>query len=195
MKAEYLNIPLNSSMRDWYKKWFYVQQEQEPFVAYDIAQIPKQQENWSASAKMVRVEELLGMFNRSQLDRPTIALNFICRRVQPCKERVHPLYEYSGSGDPTREYARNLSSEEVNWWLAQLFDLTGYRHVASMMKAYKLTTPPPQVCLKSPPSVNFDVDSYWDTTVTSDLMSARSVARTEHQCTSSTCPPTTGQPA
>jgi hypothetical protein len=24
MKAEYLNVPLSSSMRDWYKKWFYV---------------------------------------------------------------------------------------------------------------------------------------------------------------------------
>jgi hypothetical protein len=38
--------------------------------------------------------------------------------VQPCKEQVHPLYEYSGSGDPTRESARNLMREEVNWWLA-----------------------------------------------------------------------------
>jgi hypothetical protein len=89
------------------------------------------------------MEELLGMANRRQLDGPTIALNFICRRVQPCKERVHPLYEYSGSGDPTRESARNLSREEVNWWLAQLFDLTGYRHLSSTMKAYKLTMPPP----------------------------------------------------
>jgi hypothetical protein len=43
-----------------------------------------------------------------------VALNFICRRVQPYKERVHPLYEYSGSGDPTRESARNLTHEEVN---------------------------------------------------------------------------------
>jgi hypothetical protein len=42
MKAEYLNVPFSSSMRDWYKKWFYVQQEQEPFVAYDVAQIPEQ---------------------------------------------------------------------------------------------------------------------------------------------------------
>jgi hypothetical protein len=23
MKAEYLNVSLSSSMRDWYKKWFY----------------------------------------------------------------------------------------------------------------------------------------------------------------------------
>jgi hypothetical protein len=66
---------------------------------------------------MVQVEELLGMIrmiDRRQLDGLTIALNFISRRVQPCKERVHPLYEYSGSGDPTRESARNLSREEVN---------------------------------------------------------------------------------
>jgi hypothetical protein len=46
MKAEYLNVPLSSSMKDWYKKWFYVQLEQELFVAYDIAQIPEQHENW-----------------------------------------------------------------------------------------------------------------------------------------------------
>jgi hypothetical protein len=153
MKAKYLNIPLNSSMRDWYKKWSYVQQEQEPFVAYDVAQIPKQQESWSVrptSTKMVQVEELLEMFDRSQLDGPTVALNFIYRWVQPYKEWVHLLYEYLGSGDPTRESARNLSREEVNWWLTQLFDLIGYRQLPSMMRAYKLTTPPLQVCLKSP---------------------------------------------
>jgi hypothetical protein len=63
---------------------------------------------------MVHVEELLRLFDRSQLDGPTVAVNFICRRVQSCKERVHPLYEYSGSDDPTRESARNLSREEVN---------------------------------------------------------------------------------
>jgi hypothetical protein len=97
------------------------------------------------------VEELLRMIDRSQLDGPTIVLNFISRRVQPCKERVHPLYEYSGSGDPTRESARNLSREEVNWWLVQLFDLTGYRHLPSMVKAFKLIMPPSLVCLKSSP--------------------------------------------
>jgi hypothetical protein len=68
MKAEYLNVPLSSSTRDWYKKWFYVQQEQEPFVACDVAQILEQQESWSArssSDEMVPVEELLGMFDRN----------------------------------------------------------------------------------------------------------------------------------
>jgi hypothetical protein len=72
-----------------------------------------------------------------------VALNFFYMWVQPCKERVHPLYEYSRSSDPTRESARNLSREEVKQWLAQLFDLTGYRLPSNTMKAYKLTTPPP----------------------------------------------------
>jgi hypothetical protein len=90
---------------------------------------------------MVQVKELLEMFDRNRFDRPTVALNFIYRRVQPCMERVHPLYEYSGSGDPTRESARNLMHGEVNWWLARLFDLSGYRLLSNTMKAYKLTAP------------------------------------------------------
>jgi hypothetical protein len=45
MKAEYLNVPLSSSIRDWYMKWFYVQQEHEPFVVCDVAQILEQQES------------------------------------------------------------------------------------------------------------------------------------------------------
>jgi hypothetical protein len=79
-----------------------------------------------------------------------VALNFICKWVQPCKEQVHLLYEYSGSGDPTRQSAWNLTCEEVNWWLAQLFNLSGYHLPSNTMKAYKLTAPPPQVCPKSP---------------------------------------------
>jgi hypothetical protein len=89
MKAEYLNVPLSSSTKDWYKKWLYVQQEQEPFVACDVAQILEQQESLSArpsNAGMVQVEELLVIFDKNRLDGPTVAINFICRRVQPCKE-------------------------------------------------------------------------------------------------------------
>jgi hypothetical protein len=98
---------------------------------------------------MVQVEDQLGMVDKNRLDGPTVALNFIYRWVQPCKEWVHPLYEYSGSGDPTREFARNLTREKANWLLAQLFNLLGYRLLSNTMKAHKLTAPPPQVCPKS----------------------------------------------
>jgi hypothetical protein len=82
----------------------------------------------------VQVEELLEMFDRNRLDRPTVALNFICRRVQPYKEQVHPLHEYSGSDDPTRESAKNLTCDEVDWWLAQLFDMVSYKGLAEVMQ-------------------------------------------------------------
>src|SRR6266508_423536 len=32
-----------------------------------------------------------------------VVRNFIGRRIQPIKEQVHPVYEYSGLEDPTRE--------------------------------------------------------------------------------------------
>jgi hypothetical protein len=94
---------------------------------------------------MVQVEELLGMFDRSRLDRPTVAQNFKTRWVQPCKKRVHPLYEYSGSDDPTRESTRHRTSDEVDWWLAQLFDMAAYQGLAQAMPSYRLSAPPPQV--------------------------------------------------
>jgi hypothetical protein len=111
MKAQYLNVPLNTSMRDWYRKWFYVQQQEESLVACDVSQIPEQQESWLArptSAEMVQVQELLRLFDNTRIDGPIIATNFIFRRVQSGKDRVHPMYEYSESSDVTRE-----SSEEL----------------------------------------------------------------------------------
>jgi hypothetical protein len=110
MKSHYLNVPLNTSMRDWYRKWFDVQQEQEPLVACDISQIPEQQESWSTrptSAEMVQVQELLGLFNKNQIDGPIVATNSIFRRVQPCKDRVHPMYEYSRSAMRSRSHQRS----------------------------------------------------------------------------------------
>jgi hypothetical protein len=106
MKAHYLNVPLNTSMRDWYHKWFYMQQEQEPFVACDVSQIPKQHESWSVRptcVEMEQVQDLLGLFDRNQIDGPIVTTNLIFRQVQPCKERVHLMYEYSGSDDVTQE--------------------------------------------------------------------------------------------
>jgi hypothetical protein len=123
-----------------------VQQEQEPFAACDVSQIPEQQESWSArptNAEMVQVQELLELFDKIRIDGPIVVTNFIFRRVQPCKDRVHPMYEYSGSDDMTRESLEELLSVEIDRWLAQLFDLVGYRLLPNAMRAYKLTSPPP----------------------------------------------------
>jgi hypothetical protein len=69
--------------------------------------------------------------------------NFIFRRVQPYKDRVHPMYEYAGSDGATQELVEKLSSEEIDRQLAQLFDLVGYYLLPNAMRTYKLTLPPP----------------------------------------------------
>jgi hypothetical protein len=98
---------------------------------------------------MVQVQELLELFDKTRIDDPIVTTNFIFRQVQPCKERVCPMYEYSRSADTTRESLEELPSEEIDRRLAQLFDLVGYRLLLNTMGAYKLTSPPPQVRAKS----------------------------------------------
>jgi hypothetical protein len=89
------------------------------------------------------------LFDKTQIDGPIVVTNFIFRRVQPCKDRVHLMYEYSGPSDVTQESLEKLPSEEIDRQLAQLFDLVGYRLLPNTMRAYKLTSPSPQVCAKS----------------------------------------------
>lgn len=148
MKSQYLHVPLNTSMRDWYRKWFYVEQELEPLTPCDPAQIPETRETWSEkpnTSDMVQVEKLLKLINRAELDGPMVAANFMFRRIQPCKDRVHQMFGYDGSQDATRETPDELPSKEINKHLADLFVMSGYKVLAKGQRAFKLTLPPPQV--------------------------------------------------
>jgi hypothetical protein len=59
MKARYLNIPLNTSLKDWYKRWFYVQMEVGDVpTPYDVAQVPEQQDSWSEAPRATDMEQV-----------------------------------------------------------------------------------------------------------------------------------------
>jgi hypothetical protein len=60
------------------------------------------------------------------------------------------MYEYFGSTNVAQESLEELLSAEIDRRLAHLFDLVGYRLLLNAMRAYKLTSPLPQVCAKSP---------------------------------------------
>jgi hypothetical protein len=45
------------------------------------------------------------------------------------------MYKYSGSIDVTWESLEELLSEEIDRWLAQLFNLVGYRLLPNAMRA------------------------------------------------------------
>jgi hypothetical protein len=45
---------------------------------------------------MEQVRELLTLLNHKKLYGVVVATNFIFWRIQPCKERAHPGYEFRG---------------------------------------------------------------------------------------------------
>ena len=61
---------------------------------------------------MNQVEKLLSILKKTKVDGVGIALNFISRQLQPCKERVHPAYEYRDD-DFAREAPELLERIEV----------------------------------------------------------------------------------
>jgi hypothetical protein len=67
---------------------------------------------------MEQVMELLDLI-RGEL----VATSFIVRRVQPCKERAHPGFDYRGDDDGTRERTEQLTKKNVLFFFA-------IRHIA-----------------------------------------------------------------
>ena len=50
---------------------------------------------------MDQVNELLGLIKGVKTNGGLVAVSFIVRHIQPCKERVHPGFEFKGETDRT----------------------------------------------------------------------------------------------
>ena len=50
-----------------------------------------------------------------------VAINFVYRRIQPSKERVHPAYEYIGDEDTAWEALERISLDVAYARLLELF--------------------------------------------------------------------------
>jgi hypothetical protein len=114
----------------------------------DVAQVPEQQDSWSEAPRatdMEQVRELLSLINKDIIDGPFVAANFMHRRVLPCKDRVHPMFEYTGHADPTREVGEDLPKGELDRRLDLVFNMRGYQIPRGAPRAFQLSMPPPQV--------------------------------------------------
>ena len=63
MVGEYITVPLNTSLKGWNARWFYMKQRH-PAMHYDVNHIPENQRSWSEKpsiADIEQVEELLGL--------------------------------------------------------------------------------------------------------------------------------------
>jgi hypothetical protein len=85
MKQEYLNCPWNTSLGDWYKKWFYIRKEPDRTTSCNVGYIPDKRVAWNELPELAgQVEELMALLPWNRLDGPAVARNFISRRLQPC---------------------------------------------------------------------------------------------------------------
>ena len=62
---------------------------------------------------MDQVNELLSLIKGVKTNGRLVAASFIARRIQPCKERAHPGFEFKGETDGTRERPEILSRSDV----------------------------------------------------------------------------------
>ena len=75
-----------------------------PAIRCDADQIPENQRSWSekpTSADMEQVKELLKLMMGMKMSRIVVMVNFILRRIQPCKERAHAGFDFKGDTDGT----------------------------------------------------------------------------------------------
>jgi len=108
-KNRYLSCPWNTSLTEWYKRWFYIREEPGSTTFYDVGYIPKKRVSWTDQPEYTaQVLELMSLIDWSRLDGPAVVGNFLVRRVMPCQRRVHAAYEYQGGQDSTRLHTDNL---------------------------------------------------------------------------------------
>ena len=69
----------------------------------------------------------------------SVAISFSRCLIQPMKDRVHPVYEYWGQTDPTREDCRKVSKEEMVTRVSQI--ISGKIRNKTCPKAHSLVRP------------------------------------------------------
>ena len=146
----YLGLKLATSLKGWHKRWFYIANPAPSLPSYRGLR-PLVRDCWNSSPsprEMGQVNDLLEMIEvkkRQGVSGLGVVTNFIYRRVNPIKERVHPAYEFTGLGDPTRESDARWELDALSDRLRSLFasdvvlDMTGHP------KPYSLDHPADEV--------------------------------------------------
>ena len=145
MGSEYLTIPLNTSLKGWNTRWFYMRQSH-PAVHCNVDHIPESQRSWSelpSKDDMDQVNEFLGLIKGVKTNGGLVATSFIVRRIQPCKERAHPGFEFKGETDGTREKPKILSRSDVEERTAELFAPLSSFRLSRYTKPFNCKNLPP----------------------------------------------------
>ena len=149
MASEYINVPLNTSLKGWNSRWFYMKQSHH-VIRCDVHHILESQKCWSEkpnSANMEQVMELLDLIRGMEIRGELVAASFIVHHVQPCKERAHLGFDYRGDDDGTQERMEWLMKQIVLEQAAELFAPNAPFSWPRQTRAFNCTNPPPQVTI------------------------------------------------
>ena len=83
MAGKYLTMPLNTLLKGWNAKWFYMKQSH-PAIRYDVNHISESQKSWSekqSSADMEQVRDLLGLIKGTKTNGGMVVASFIVCHV------------------------------------------------------------------------------------------------------------------
>ena len=121
-----------------------------PAIRCDVHHIPKNQKSWSEkpnSADMEQVRELLDLIKGVEMSGELVAVSFIVRRIQTCKERAHPGFDYRGDDDGTQERTKRMSRKDVLERATELFAPNASFSMSRQTKAFNCLNLPPQVTI------------------------------------------------
>ena len=147
MVSEYLTIPLNTSLKGWNTRWFYMKQSH-PVVHYNADHILESQRSWlelPSNDDMEQVNELLGLIKGVKTNDGLVAASFIVRSVQPCKERAHAALDFMGETDSAWERTEMLLRDDVQERAVELFTPFALFNVSRLTRPFNCKNPPPQV--------------------------------------------------
>jgi hypothetical protein len=108
---------LKDSVKDWQQEWFIIGNHP-PALPPRTGHAPVPADSWKEGPKAEareQVEELMGMIavlRNQRLTGPAIMLDFCKKLIQPIKNRIHPVYEYTGLENPTRAATRVVPEDE-----------------------------------------------------------------------------------
>ena len=148
---------MKTYLKGWHSKWFYIANPSPSLPSY-IGHRPVVKEPWSSLPEreemkqaVLLLEKLATYKSEEGFNGISIVRSFLGRRIQPIKERVHPVYEYEGVQDATRESPDRWTKEEMFDWLKSLFQNVGDIKTAPHLGGFHVNNPPDEVC---PPSTN-----------------------------------------
>jgi hypothetical protein len=144
LKAEWIDTNLPDNAVGWRSEWFYIAY-QLPGLPHRTGHKPVKIHEWDLGLSsrnvgdLKGVLELVGDMKKRGVTGAAVARLFCRWMIQPIKGRVHPVYEYWGQSDPTREVNHKVPKEEMVARVSQMY--SGKVKVKKCHKAHSLKRP------------------------------------------------------